>query len=49
MVSWYVVKSYFFLFFFNVGTPKEDNFSEHLLSPVFQSTLHILQLQVHAC
>ena len=27
----------FFFFFFNVGPPKEDIFSGHLLSPVFQS------------
>ena len=27
--------------FFYVGSPKEDIFSGHLLSPVFQSSLHI--------
>ena len=30
--------------FFNVGSPKEDIFSGHLLSPIFQSTLHITSL-----
>ena len=29
----------FFLFFFNVGPPKEDIFSGHLLSPIFQSSI----------
>ena len=28
-------------FFFNVGPPKEDIFSGHLLSPIFQSSLHV--------
>ena len=28
-------------FFFYVGPPKEDIFSGHFLSPLFQSTLHI--------
>ena len=32
---------YLHLIFFNVGPPKEDIFSGHLLSPVFQSSLHI--------
>ena len=29
------------VFFFNIGPSKEDIFSGHLLSPIFQSTLHI--------
>ena len=33
---------------FYVGPPKEDIFSRHFLSPIFQSALHILQLQVYA-
>ena len=33
------------LIFFNVGPPKEDIFSGHLLSPVFQSSFK-LQLQI---
>ena len=33
------------LFFFNVGPPKEDFFSEHLLCPIFQSS-YMLQLQI---
>ena len=32
---------FFFFLFINVGPPKEDIFSEHLLCPIFQSTLHI--------
>ena len=32
---------FFFFFFLNVGPPKEDIFSDHLLWSVFQSTLHI--------
>ena len=36
-------------FFFNVGPPKEDIFSGHLLSPIFQSSiLHVTFLQVLA-
>ena len=31
----------FFFFFFNVGPPKEDILSGHLLSPIFQSSLHV--------
>ena len=34
-------RMYIFFFFFNVGPPKEDIFSGHLLSPLFQSTLQI--------
>ena len=29
-----------FFFFFNVGPPKEEIFSGHPLSPLFQSTLY---------
>ena len=29
-------------FFFNVGPPKEDIFSGHLLSPIFQSSIYML-------
>ena len=36
-----LIKIYQFFFFFNVGPPKEDIFSGHLLSPVFQSITHI--------
>ena len=31
------------IFFFNVGPPKEDIFSGHLLSPIFQSIFYTLQ------
>ena len=37
-----------FFFFFNVGPPKEDIFSGHLLNPIFQSTFYTLHLQVYA-
>ena len=39
---------YIYYFFLNVGPPKEDIFSGHLLNPIFQSTLHITFLQVYA-
>ena len=32
---------FFFFFFLNVGPPKEDIFSGHLLSPIFQSAIYI--------
>ena len=37
--------TYFLLFFFKVGPPKEDIFSGQLLSPIFQSS-YTLQLQI---
>ena len=33
--------------FFNVGPPKEDIFSGHLLSPVFQTLVHITITNFH--
>ena len=35
--------------FFNVGLPKEDIFFGHLLSPIFQSTLHITITSLCLC
>ena len=32
------------MIFFYVGPPKEDIFSGHLLSPIFQSSFYMLQL-----
>ena len=37
----------FIKFFFNVGPPKEDIFSGHFLSSVFQSSLHITIKNFH--
>ena len=35
--------------FFNVGPLKEDIFSGHLISPIFQSTLHITITSLCLC
>ena len=37
---------YYYYFFLNVGPPKEDIFSGHLLSPIFQSSIFTCYISI---